>query len=450
MMPTMAPAGHLETVTAAVYVVVALFLGFAVPLLHHGVWAWANPDLQRDQVTTFLSSVSSGMMAFTGIVFSLLFLMLQFSTTAYSPHLLPMLARNRTLAHAGGVFTGTFLYSLMALRGVGAVQGGGTPAVVLWVGFGWLLASVYLLLRLVRVFSGLAITDVLEMIGDLGWSQLDRVYSPYAGPVEAVARRLGRGAPAAGTETQVLRHAGKPRYVVGLDLPRLVELAVASDTFIRVPLALGDAVTSGVPLAMVHEAGVRVPEKALRAAIMLDRDRTLEQGPKQAIRLLVDIAIRALSLAVNDPTTAVHALDQIEAILLRIGNSDLDVGMLFDAREIPRVSYVAPSWEDYLDLALTEIRQYGAGAVQIERRLCALLTHLRDQVPDERRPAIDRIAADQSATLRGAIADASLRRQAEHVDRQGLGHTNGGEAPWPIEGDDPSALERTTRSGLGP
>jgi uncharacterized membrane protein len=418
-----ATADRLATATAMAYVGLALALGFVVPRLRHGLFGWVNRDIDKDQVTTFLSSVSGGMMAFTGIIFSLLFVMLQFSSSAYSPHLLPMLSRNRTLIHAGGVFTGTFLYSLMALRGVGIAPGGGTPGLVLFVAFTWLIASVFLLLRLVRVFSGLAITDVLEMVGDLGWSHVDRTYSPYSGGENGARRGEPESPPAPEGDARTFLHRGKPRYVIGLDVPRLLALAVESGAFIRVLVGVGDAVTTGVQLAIVRASGAGVPEEHLRAAITLDRDRTLEQGPKQAIRLLVDIAIRALSPAINDPTTAVHALDQIESMLVRIGNSDLDIGTVRDEQGTPRVWYKAPTWEDYLDLALTEIRYYGAGAVQIERRLAALLSHVREQVPEERREAVARLAAEQRTILREAISDVELRAKAERLDRQGIGGT---------------------------
>jgi uncharacterized membrane protein len=123
------------------YLAAALLLGWTVPRLTEGPLARANPKLGDDEIIAFLSSVSSGMMAFTGIIFALLFILLQFGSTAYSLHVVPILTRNATLRHAVGVFTGTFVYSLMALHGVGAVDGG-TPEVVVWVAFLWLLASV--------------------------------------------------------------------------------------------------------------------------------------------------------------------------------------------------------------------------------------------------------------------------------------------------------------------
>ena len=117
-------------------------------------------------------------MSFTGIVFSLLFLMLQFGSTAYSPRIVAVVARPRTLGRAGGVFIGTFLYALMALRGVGALGGGATSDLTLWVRSpGWSgaspcsVSSADLLMSLMQ-------TNVLFLLGDTGQREIDRLYSP--------------------------------------------------------------------------------------------------------------------------------------------------------------------------------------------------------------------------------------------------------------------------------
>jgi uncharacterized membrane protein len=116
-----------------------------------------------------------------------------------------------------------------------------------------------------------------------------------------------------------------------------------------------------------------LPERELLRAIRLKGDRTFDQDPKYPIRLLVDIAIKALSPAINDPTTAVQAINQIEDLLLRLGGRNLDVGCVNDARGTLRLICQMPTWEDYLTLAFDEIRQYGAGSVQVMRRLRAAL-----------------------------------------------------------------------------
>ncbi len=123
---------------------------------------------------------------------------------------------------------------------------------------------------------------------------------------------------------------------MGFDLPRLVTLAREADAVIRIPYSPGDALTQRATLAIVH-GGRGVPERDLLAAISLERDRTLERDPKYAMRLLVDIAIRALAAGINEPTTAVLALDQIEALLTSLGNAKLDIGEVRDASGALRV-----------------------------------------------------------------------------------------------------------------
>ncbi|MGC1407445.1 MAG: DUF2254 family protein [Acetobacteraceae bacterium] len=102
--------------------------------------------------------------------------------------------------------------------------------------------------------------------------------------------------------------------------------------------------------------------------------RTVEQDPQYAIRLLVDAAIRALSPAINDPTTAVQALDQIEDLLRRLGGRQLDHGQAFDPLGMLRLTFLVPTWEDYLALSFDEIRQYGATGQRAARAAGRSLT----------------------------------------------------------------------------
>jgi uncharacterized membrane protein len=245
---------------AGVYLVGALIIGWALPRLH-GPLGSINAPMGKDQVIAFLSAVSSGMMAFTGIVFAMLFILLQFGSRAYSPHIVPLLARNRNLNHAGGVFTGTFVYSLMALRGVDAITGQ-TSALVVWAAFIWLMASVYMLLRLVGVFATLTITDVLDMLSEKGHHEIDRIYGRAEAESGVTPSRDGMITPT-GTAMQTILHKGMPRYVLSLDVPRLVEMARAADAIIRIPVAVGDSITAGGRLALI-EGSSRYPGAASR------------------------------------------------------------------------------------------------------------------------------------------------------------------------------------------
>jgi uncharacterized membrane protein len=397
------------------YVGIAFLLGYVIPRVTT-LPEWLRSKSGPDPIIAFLSSISSGMMAFTGIVFSLLFVLLQFGATAYSPRIVDILGRNSVLYDAGGVFAGTFLYTLMALRGVGRSANSSTSMLTVWVAFGWLLASVYMLVRLVQSLTGVTHTGVLHLLGESGRREIGRLYPRFSGEPSSEVESFP-GAP-----SQAVLHEGGPRYVLGLKARRLTELAQAAGAVIRIPLALGDPVNTRTPLAAIYGSDARLPDTAVRDCIELGRERVLEGNPKYAIRLLVDIAIRALSLAVNDPTTAVQTLDQMEMLLLELGNSQLDIGTLRDRSGQARVFLEATSWDDYLELSLTEIDQYGASAEQVVRRIDALLEFLHDNVPPVRRPAIERWRDRHHVAVRSALPGA-LHPRPDHGDRQGLGHT---------------------------
>ena len=154
-------------------------------------------------------------------------------------------------------------------------------------------------------------------------------------------------------------------------------------------VAVGDTVLEGMPILHVRGTAAAPPLARLSDAVALGSDRTFEQDPKFALRLLVDVAIKALSPAINDPTTAVQALDQIEDLLLRLGRCDLDVGRVYDAAGHLRFEMPVPSWDDLVVLALDEIRFCGATSVQVMRRTRALLQDLADQVLPERLAALE-------------------------------------------------------------
>ena len=157
-------------------------------------------------------------------------------------------------------------------------------------------------------------------------------------------------------------------------------------------------------------------------AIHFRFERTSEQDPKYPIRLLVDVAIKALSPAINDPTTAVQAIDQIEDLLRRLGGHDLDVGHAFDVDGALRLIFPMPTWEDYLVLAFDEIRHYGADLVQVVRRLRSALVGLADSVTDDTRiDAVQRYLKQLDLTVDRSILTADDQETANQEDRQGLG-----------------------------
>ena len=186
--------------------------------------------------------------------------------------------------------------------------------------------------------------------------------------------------------------------------------------------AVGDTLIDGAPLMRVHHAKAPLGEPDLLRAIRLRRERTFEQDPKYPIRLLVDVAIRALSPAVNDPTTAVQTLDQIEDLLRRLGRSDLDAGYRLDPDRALRLVFPMPTWEDYLALAFDEIRQYGSSSVQVMRRMRSALAGLLDTVSSPERAQSVRLYLEHlDRAIDNSPLDPSDRLMARQEDRQGIG-----------------------------
>jgi len=169
-----------------------------------------------------------------------------------------------------------------------------------------------------------------------------------------------------------------------------------------------------------------ISESSLAAAVRLGPERTIEQDPKYAIRLIVDISIRALSPAINDPTTGVQGLDQIDDLMRRIGTRHLDVGRVRDARSALRLVYPTPTWDDFLSLAFDEIRYFGANSLQIARRLGALLDDLQRVLPPPRRDAVARYLSRLDLSVGRSFPDAGDQSEARKFDRQGLGASRKG------------------------
>ena len=150
----------------------------------------------------------------------------------------------------------------------------------------------------------------------------------------------------------------------------------------------------------------------------------IAQDPAFALRAIVDIALRALSPAVNDPTTAVQALDGLDVLLLDLARRDLDRRRIADEGGRLRLVYANPGWSELLDLALTEIRHYGTGSPQIPRRMRALLVGLSEQAPAMRRPALAGQLERLDRAVFAAYPDPVERAHAQVADRLGIGGTS--------------------------
>ena len=401
------------------YVLVTLIVGISFPRLEHHFLPDLVSPMSASAAMAICSSISSGMIALTGIVFSLAFVMVQFSATAYSPRLVLWVARDSVVSHALGVFSATFLYALVMLAFVDRSASGKVPFLSAWLVFGLLLASIGMFIALIERLGMLQINRMLIFTGNHGRKAIEELYPS--------TKSVPNLAPTGSAEldelrpTQTLTHIGRPQVIQAVRVEELLSLAREAGAIIEVTAAVGDTILEMSPLVRVYAARQPLDEQRLKSAFEIGDERTFEQDPKYAIRLVVDIAIKALSPAINDPTTAVQALDQIEDLLIRLGHRQLDIGKYRDDQGALRLVVPFPTWDDFLRLALDEIRYCGASSVQVMRRMNALINNLVEVLPATRHAALRHWEERLQGTVERSFKDADEKQDASVADRQGLG-----------------------------
>jgi uncharacterized membrane protein len=402
------------------YVLVSLFAAQIIPRIEYALAPGSGNIISVSSAQALLGAASSGMMAFTAIVFSVALLFIQYTSTTYSKRYVLLLSRRPVVYHVFGVFVATFIFALSTLAFVDRNGSAWVPFGSIAVVGALLLISIALLAWLIRQVSELRVTRMLANIGDAGRASI------RLKPLSQEASQ--RPQAPLGAPMQVIRYSGELSVVAAIDKSRLMRLAQEKGAIIRLKCAIGDTVFPRIIIARVYGARAFVDEFAVHQALSLAPEHSFEGDVRFPLRLLVDAAIMALSPAVNDPTTAVEAIDQIEDLLLRLGRQQLDTGFVSDESGNLRVVYPTPTWEDYLTLAFDEIRRYGGESLQIVRRIRAALVDLWNTLEDEsRRDSVLRYRARLDAEIERRGFDETDRTTAFGVDPQGLGLTRRGE-----------------------
>ena len=267
------------------YVGVTVVCALVFPRLEHEYLASFSHSLSVASALAALSTIASGMMALTGIVFALAFVMVQFSAVAYSPRLVAWFGRDPMLFHSLGLFTATFFYAIAALAWTDREGDGKVPLFSVLLVTVLLIVSMIVFARLVNRLTELQIANVLRIIGQRGREVIGGMFPRLdpagdAGPQSwGVAAEQARQRPI----TQTLHYSGEPQAIARFDIDVLVRQARAADAVIVMDCAVGDALIEGAVLLRVY-GGRPVPEARLRQAIGLARERTFEQDPKYPLQ----------------------------------------------------------------------------------------------------------------------------------------------------------------------
>ncbi len=388
----------------------------AVRLLHGidaalGWEAIVNPETLR----AVLGTMASAMFTFIVFVSSALLVAVQLASTQLTPRIIAIVFRDPVTKFSLTVFTFTFTFSLAVLVRIDT----NVPYLTAHLAAYSCLASLGVFLYLIdHVGKSLRPSGAVRSVALLGREVIEDVYPRRLSEVRETA---SEPAPARSEGPTSTVSNGKDGVVLAFDIQGLVALAQRADCVLELVPQVGDFVAIGDPLFRIFGGRATLAPNALRHSVAVGQERTLEQDPALAFRILVDIASKGLSPAINDPTTAVLAMDQIHHLLRNVGSRHLDDERVRDAAGRVRLAYRTPGWEDFVQLAVTEIRHFGGESIQVARRLRAMLENLLETVPDERAPLLRQELSLLQRSAERFFPEPEDRAMAEVSDFQGVG-----------------------------
>lgn len=375
-------------------------------------WSFYSASVVGAQAV--LNAIIGMILSFLVFTFGSLLVAIQIAGGQLTPRIIaPTLLRNNVVRCSVGLFMFTVLLAMGLVSRVDSTVNQLAYCVVAISAFGCIVAFLFLIdyaARLLRPVS------IMTLVGEQGLKVVETVYSRR--------HSSSRSAPVPlqlpDRPQQIIYHRGTSGIVLAVNLEQLVAAARQADCVVEFVPFVGDFVGVDEPLFQVYSGNV-ANEERLRTAIAFGSERTMEQDPMFAFRILVDIAIKALSKAINDPTTAVLAIDQLHRLLRKVGRRHTRDEHLRDDTGGVRVIWHTPNWEDFVHLAMAEIRFYGVENVQIARRLRAMITNLILTLPQERHAALAQELDLLDRMIDKIYAfpeDAAIARVA---DAQGLG-----------------------------
>ncbi len=395
---------------------VALLFSFALPQIDELIGG--QSPLLTSTVQSIFTALAGSMITFTGIVFSAMFIAAQIQTSSYSPRLANQLRSDPIIMGTLVLSTATAAYSLGALASVGQ-RDESSAAPLFTVFFGLLLAVATLawFAALVqRAFEKIQIGGILRALSMQAWRAIDDVHPSVKAGCAMPTPTLPTGCSV--SEIELL---GAPGVIAAMDRGALIKLADVTGGFVEVLPQIGEYVSSRLGAVRIYDGKHEPARKQVAKVFVLSRQRTVRQDPAFALRILVDIAIRALSPAINDPTTSVQTIDRIESILVRLYERHPGPTYVVDSTGTPRALIHAPTWIEYFELGTTEIRIYGEHAVQVHRRMRAMLNHVKEIVDPETRVRVELelgLLEQESLNAFDNPHDEELAREA---DRLGIG-----------------------------
>jgi uncharacterized membrane protein len=404
-------------VVPAVGAVIGLLVALGVVDIDKHVHVPAQWQYSPSTASTVLAAIAGAVAALTGFVVTVTVLVVQMATGTFSARYMRLWYRDPLLKGVLALLVGTMAFSFSLLRRIESnfvPDIGVTVAeVLLIVG---LVMFVLFLNRFVHRLRPVAVAALVAQglrrsLGD-DIAGVRDLQDAFVGPLEGM------------DEPPTLAiHCPRPGAVQAVNLPAVVTWAREHDCLVVIRHSVGEFIEEGDVLFDLYgnPGDAQAADHALRGLVALGVERTIQQDPAFALRVMVDVAAKALSAAINDPTTAVQVLDYLGDSLRVLGQADLSAPSWHPGTAKLGVVVPVRRWEDFLALGVTEIREFGSTSIQVMRRMRAVLDKLAREVRPENRAAVKAEIARLDATVASSFAESIDRDRAGIADQQGMG-----------------------------
>ncbi len=361
-----------------------------------------------------LSDIATSTMTVVSIVFAILLMTLTLASMQFSPRIIVSFSRDRVTQWTLGIFLGTFSYCMAALPTARSLPHPFAPVGTVLGAMVLALCCVGLLLFFIHHISqAISVNNIVDRIAAETDAMIDEVM-----PWPHHPERPDRVEPLRPNPTEAPILSSTSGYIRFVDKNQLVAVAKHSHVTVRVLRRVGHFVPAGVPLMMVSKAN-RLSETAteeLLAAFDLGPTRTLQQDIEFGVLQIVDVALRAISPAVNDPTTAINCVDQLSRILIRFASRQAPDDLLYDPPGIVRASISSMRFDRLLEAAFEQIRIYSRSDMAVSLRLLRALNDIAVTTAD---PEYRRTLAEQGwRTVAGCAERFSEEEMRELGARQ--------------------------------
>lgn len=389
---------------------------------------------------SLLSALSSSMLTFLVFVISMLLIIVQVASVQLTPRIVGIVFQSGLARTALGVFAFSYTFNLATVARVQDT----VPQLSVSVAVLTNLVSIAVFFFFAQqLVTTLRPNNILTFVAQEGLTVLDMVYrhgwKPTPESMSVMATRTALNEPC-----HVIDSSHNSGVLLAFGEDEIVGLASKAGCVVELLPQMGDYVAPGDPLFRVTPANSQISADALRDLVSIGSERTSAQDPQYSLRVISDIANRALSPTANDSATAVAALDQVDRLLRFIGTRQLDPGEMRDANGRIRLLYRTPTWEDFVNLGICEIRMRGAGNLQVARRLRAMLLHLIRSVPEPRVAALQKELDLLTRAIEREFTDPEDRESAMQCDSRGA--TNPNAALWQTQSS-PSVGSSSSCSG---